>query len=329
VIPGTFGGLRTIADVKKSAKASYENHQWLKGEGLKPVPVFHLGEEWSWLERLVNDGEPYIGISPMKDLKLKEQRTWLDRVFSMLTSSDGRPFVKTHGFAATHPQLITRYPWYSVDSTTWTVTPGYGQIIVPAKRPDGTADYKRPQRIIMSGVQQQSNTAQAHQYQALEQDMRKWVDKFLAEEVGVTAFQAKYGTGIRRKAVLIYYLRLTEQVQGTRFERSSRKVGFGQVYQPTLKLKPLNNMPFHTVYATAVNREWSHIMTEAGGRTRLLSYYELRNHPEWVEPYVMQGSISPGYERRQPKQDFKSETYKNYRALEMLKQVDAWAAQVR
>jgi hypothetical protein len=48
-------------------------------------------------------------------LKGKLDTIWLNR----LTDPDGTPKVKVHGFGLTNIQLLFRYPWYSVDSTSW------------------------------------------------------------------------------------------------------------------------------------------------------------------------------------------------------------------
>jgi hypothetical protein len=50
----------------------------MKDAGLKPLPVFHHGEHFSWLERMLADGESYIGISTAKNLPDLVQRRWLD-----------------------------------------------------------------------------------------------------------------------------------------------------------------------------------------------------------------------------------------------------------
>src|SRR5690554_1780501 len=65
VIPGQGGRMvRTYEAVEASAKASYRNLEIMRDAGLRPIPVFHQGEDFKWLNRLVEDGEEYIGISP-------------------------------------------------------------------------------------------------------------------------------------------------------------------------------------------------------------------------------------------------------------------------
>jgi hypothetical protein len=57
---------------------------------------------------------------------------WLDRMFSeFLTNEKGIPKFKVHGFGLTSLKLMLRYPWYSVDSTSWVMTGRMGSIYMP------------------------------------------------------------------------------------------------------------------------------------------------------------------------------------------------------
>lgn len=143
VIPGANGKMTADPDVvEKSAKLSYRNLQTMHDAGLEPIPVFHQGERWYWLEKLLKDGEPYIGISPYARANKSEVKKWLDHVFSLLCDVKGKPSVRTHGFGMTVPSLIWRYPWATVDSTSWFLPAGYGIILCPNYK-DGVADYHR------------------------------------------------------------------------------------------------------------------------------------------------------------------------------------------
>jgi hypothetical protein len=68
VIPGGSDRVRTTADAEASAAQSVRNLQIMKDAGLKPLPVFHQGEHFRWLDRMLVDGEDYIGISTAKNL---------------------------------------------------------------------------------------------------------------------------------------------------------------------------------------------------------------------------------------------------------------------
>src|ERR1700677_2471910 len=63
-IPGENGLMdHSQSSIEKSAAKSYENLQIMKAAGLRPVPVFHQGETFNWLDKMLEDGETYIGIS--------------------------------------------------------------------------------------------------------------------------------------------------------------------------------------------------------------------------------------------------------------------------
>jgi hypothetical protein len=167
VIPGKPGTLRTTDDVKESSRRSFENFQYMKSRGLSPLPVFHQGEPFHWLERYLEDGEPYICISTNKELSTESNRKWLDIVFTMICDEQGNPSVKTHGLGITIWELMTRYPWESVDSTSWSLIPGYGRIIVPQYNKGIPIYDKRPISVIMSGWENKSKAAQRMQYDSL------------------------------------------------------------------------------------------------------------------------------------------------------------------
>lgn len=150
VIPGSFGVVPTAAEVEASAEKSWENLLYMEEHGLEPIPVFHMGEQFKWLRKMVDHGCSYIGISPANDRTTQAKQLWLDRVFNEITDADGHPVVKTHAFGVTSVPLMLRYPWESVDSTTWILCPARGKIIVPPYE-GGRFRYDRSPRILRVG----------------------------------------------------------------------------------------------------------------------------------------------------------------------------------
>jgi hypothetical protein len=75
-----------------------------------------------------------VGISPANDRSTSGKRVWLDEVFYHITDADGWPVVKTHGFGMTSVELMWRYPWFSCDSTSWSLMGGYGKVMIPKVR---------------------------------------------------------------------------------------------------------------------------------------------------------------------------------------------------
>lgn len=132
VIPGEPGKAATEKDRDAAAEQSWSNYLYMKAEGLDPLPVYHYGEHPRHLERMLDYGCPYIGIGGLVGIPGGLRRQWLDRVFDRITDAEGKAIVKTHGFGMTSIPLIFRYPWYSVDSTTWIKITANGAVYLPA-----------------------------------------------------------------------------------------------------------------------------------------------------------------------------------------------------
>jgi len=109
-----------LDDTTKTEKLSYENQKALESLGCKVAPVFHTREDPKWLKRYIDEGYDYIFIGGMVPESTAWLTVWLDDLWEKyLTDDAGRATVKIHGFGLTVGRLIERYPWYSVDSTTW------------------------------------------------------------------------------------------------------------------------------------------------------------------------------------------------------------------
>lgn len=120
-------------DVINNPEATWRNQQELEAAGLNPMPVFHFGSDIKWLKRYLRRGHDYIAIGGMVPNPASVLIPALDKMWDKyLTDDKGMPVVKVHGFAATSIRLMTRYPWYSVDSASWIKYALYGIIIFPA-----------------------------------------------------------------------------------------------------------------------------------------------------------------------------------------------------
>lgn len=137
VIPGSPGQKNLPAfEIERSASKGYENYLYLIKSGLpkeKIIHVFHQGEKFKWLKKMVAEME-YIGLSPANDRTTSEKIVWLDLCMRHVLDKQGMPIVKFHGFAVTSLVLLVRYPWYSVDSTSWCMTSRLGAVYVPRRK---------------------------------------------------------------------------------------------------------------------------------------------------------------------------------------------------
>jgi hypothetical protein len=213
-IPGSFGVIPSLAEVEASAQKSWDNFLYMESHGLKPMPVFHMGESFGWLHKMIQHGCDYIGISPANDRPTAQKRLWLDRVFTEIGDSSGRPVVKTHGLGVTAIPLLTRYPWYSVDSSSWTTASARGVIYVPRLH-DGKCFYDNsPLVIYMSAVKDPQT--EERDYRTLSALLRKHVDSYI-EEAGTTLELAK--TDCKERARIIAYFFLQFEKLGTHTDR--------------------------------------------------------------------------------------------------------------
>ena len=119
-------------DAIGDAEQSYRNYRILKDElGVDVIPVFHCREDVRWLCKYLEEGVPYLALGGMVPETIDYKRKWLDDLYSRyLTDASRRPITKVHGFGLTVGWLIERYPWFSVDSTTWLNGAKFGVLIV-------------------------------------------------------------------------------------------------------------------------------------------------------------------------------------------------------
>lgn len=151
VIPGEFGKEPTSREVRDSAKQGWANFEKMREAGLSAVHIFHQGEEWKWLERLI--GYPSIGISPDNGCSWVNRLQWLAQVFDHLKAWGLLGKIKVHGFAVTNWKAMTSFPWYSVDSATWAKVSGMGGTMVwnSKKGRLTTVKYKAKKKMLRYG----------------------------------------------------------------------------------------------------------------------------------------------------------------------------------
>lgn len=143
VLPGKFGMRPTVEQRKRSAELGWENMLYLEAKGLKTIHVYHQHEDLVWLERLKNHSD-YIGISPANDVSMNEKLEFLNDTFSNIKAT-----VRTHGFAVTSPKQVYQYPFFSVDSSSWTSPARYGRIpIVKDDYSMTSVEYKNKDEVI-------------------------------------------------------------------------------------------------------------------------------------------------------------------------------------
>lgn len=208
-------------------------------------------------------------------------RDWLDRCFTLMTSEDGRPYCRTHGFGVTNPPLLTRYPWYSTDSTTWTVDAGYGHIPVPVYTDDGPDYYVKPRVIAVTNISQ-PNGQQKYQYNYMGPVERAAVDRYLDDMGGFTYDDVHNDPNARRAVYARYYQDLVERASCELFEHRASWVGakgyLNLLNWPGVIYRQASWLNMRVAFSTLIKHgQYSFVLNTVGADLRLISYLDVRD----------------------------------------------------
>ncbi len=124
-------------DVIGNPELTWRNQKIMERQyGLRPVPVVHYRTDLEWLKFYMKKDYDLIALGGLVGSTGQEDCVaWIDRAFDIVCDNAERlPIQKLHGFGVTSYKLLLRYPWWSVDSTSWTKVGAYGGILVPHKR---------------------------------------------------------------------------------------------------------------------------------------------------------------------------------------------------
>jgi hypothetical protein len=109
-------------DVIGNAKATLENHKYMiKEYGLNPIPAFHMGSKIEELKPLMEYN--YIALGGL--VFSSGIMHHCDEVWHYILTN--KPNLKVHGFGLTNIELMNRYPWHSVDSSSFKSCKRFGR----------------------------------------------------------------------------------------------------------------------------------------------------------------------------------------------------------
>lgn len=127
--------MASVLDGIGDARKTYDNQRYMELQGAKPLPCFHYGEDPRYLDVYVA-GYEYITIGGLVGRSQKDAQTWLDRMWdNHMLDRSGRARLKVHAFGMTSPDLMKRYPWHSVDSSSWIQAAAFGSIFTSEHGP--------------------------------------------------------------------------------------------------------------------------------------------------------------------------------------------------
>lgn len=118
-----------IPDIIDGSEAQNQDlvMQWVRaGLKAKGVPVWHFHESLDWLAYLVDSFE-WVALGSSGQWPTPGTTSWwgrMDEVMSVCCLPDGRPKCKLHGLRMLNPEIFTRLPLSSADSTNAAVNAG-------------------------------------------------------------------------------------------------------------------------------------------------------------------------------------------------------------
>jgi hypothetical protein len=316
-LPGENGTMdHSQATIEKSANKSYENLQIMKAAGLSPIPVFHQGERFEWLDRMLEDGETYVGISPYLRSHQSEIIDWADKCYSRITDSKGRPYIKTHGFGVTSCNLCTRYPFYSTDSTSWSVGGGYGSILIP-HYVNGKPDYGRTPQTLKLSARKQDQSGGFDGLPAAQQD----VVRQAAQDAGVSMGELRNTFLGRWKLNVRYHLGMAATCDGKPFKNR-----IGSMFDvPKFKREAYDPQPLKLYFATVFTDGHNKFLNDMNITNRLLSYALLKEYDDdLLGIYRKTGGhiTKPPRPRKMSLKTLNSEAYRVKRAQSVLARIN-------
>lgn len=121
----------SVLDSIGSASGTWKNQAAIERNNVNVLPCFHYGEDME-VGRYYVKNYKHFTLGGLVPVSTPQMQIWLDRVWKeLLTDQDGKPVAKIHGFGVTSLPLMFRYPWDSVDSSTWVQWAAMGMILLP------------------------------------------------------------------------------------------------------------------------------------------------------------------------------------------------------
>jgi hypothetical protein len=94
-------------------ETSYRNAMHMAEKGADAFPTFHYGEPWEYLRKYAAMAGK-VGLGGLVPVKSSSDRdAWLSECFSRIWPK------KTHGFGVMGEDTLMKFPFHSVDSTSW------------------------------------------------------------------------------------------------------------------------------------------------------------------------------------------------------------------
>lgn len=265
-------------DTLAAAEASFQNLLTMRKRGLRPIPVFHVGESFDWLKRMLDLGCDYIGLSATSLTAHGNIDPWYRDAWAQLVERDGLPIIKAHAFGDTRTAPLTLFPWASADSTSWIYKSQItGTLMLPGGKRIGVRNDKVSAR-------------SAEDIDCLEEDNKRAFNKIMQScgiDPELLTKRDSLATFIRTYLTVLFYRKIEERVRALHPICFSHSTGF--FAEPPSDKDPVDIEDFNLYFVT--NATWWSIVIPAyaGVTNTLASYFYIQSFPkhfQHLEAYV-------------------------------------------
>lgn len=172
-----------VLDVIGDYEKSWENQDIMEDQGLKPLPVFHMEDPEFCLDWCLE--YDYFCLGGMAGNPSRNRRIdFLDSCWDRITDSKGFPKCKVHGFGMASSELIARYPWYSVDSSSPVSYSTNGYVIMP-NMSAGTFNYEKPPYVFFVSARPSKADKGTIHLQYYSENEKKVFQDYIEKDLGI------------------------------------------------------------------------------------------------------------------------------------------------
>ena len=183
---------------------SWQNYLIMKERVIdsdKVIPAFHLGEDFKYLQQILDSNAEYMAMGGMAGRTAKARIHWYEKCFRIIQQSKN-PNIKIHAFGMTSLTLLETYPFYSADSTSWLLSASMGNLLTSNGTLYVGSDYNRPNNIKRYPVAVEEMIKAKCRYYSLEYD--KLSEDYKEREKYNVCFFKEWADNYKFKGTKIY-----------------------------------------------------------------------------------------------------------------------------
>lgn len=264
VIPG---GVHNVSLID-AAEQSVANAIRMREAGVKTMPVFHLGEDYKYLDRYVDEGFTWIGIGGLARVVNAKTILQIKGAFRHLGKRAKR--LRFHCFGVTSPPTLYAAPWASSDSLSWCLAASYGWVYVPK-----AAGYVEPPAIVQ---------------------FSRWETRREGQQLSKGKAQNHFdGFGDYTKKLIAKYLRTTfkgatpDLMASCRLSRAAANAAYYEKLESNYREAVREDFDFYLTMPGDI--KWgANALRLAGVRSCLISYYNLLEKRNLTLEQVVKGN---------------------------------------